>query len=299
MEPAGRVPVLTVVGHTVDVEPDEEAHLFKMSPASAEQVTIQIRSLLERSWEFIAIAYQGRAYLALGYQTWDEYVDDRLGDLRLTVPREERTQAVAALSSAKMSLRAIAKVLGVSPATAYRDLAGAKPNPDDATEDASPIGVRGRDGKRYPKRRKAPTAECALCGETHPAGALDCPWDLFAQGRGPRPGAQDPDDAQPPLPAPPGDDDEPHGQPSGATVVQLVPGLDLCDALTRAVCIVDELAILPDLVEEIEAAWRSTRSIASKSSVKEGVRELIEHLRVQAELIADVVVRLERVAAVG
>lgn len=40
-----------------------------LSPASAEQVTIQIRSMLERAWEFIAIAYQGRAFLALG---WDQ-----------------------------------------------------------------------------------------------------------------------------------------------------------------------------------------------------------------------------------
>ena len=64
------------------------------------------------------------AHLALGYANWDEYVDDRLGDLRLTVPREHRGAAVQSLSRAQMSLRAIAKVLGVSVATAYRDLAG-------------------------------------------------------------------------------------------------------------------------------------------------------------------------------
>ena len=63
---------------------------FEMSPASAEQVTMQIRSMMERAWEYIAIAYQGRAHIALGYASWDEYVDDRLGDLRLTVPREQR-----------------------------------------------------------------------------------------------------------------------------------------------------------------------------------------------------------------
>lgn len=133
--------------------------------------------MLERAWEYIAIAYQGRAYLALGYRTWDEYVDDRLGDLRLTVPREEREQAVAVLSDTNMSLRAIAKVLGVSPATAYRDLAGAKSGPDGEAEGAGPIGVRGRDGKQYPERRKAAEVACALCGETHPAVTQECPWD--------------------------------------------------------------------------------------------------------------------------
>jgi transposase-like protein len=297
MEAAGPVRTLTVVGDAVGVEPDEEAHLFKMSPASAEQVTIQIRSMLERAWEYIAIAYQGRAFLALGYQTWDEYVEDRLSDLRLTVPREERAQAVAALSDANMSLRAIAKVLGVSPATAYRDLAGSKPGPDGAG-DTGPIGVRGRDGKQYPRRKKTAEVECALCGENHPAGTQECPWDLFAQGRGPRPGSQDPDDPPLPLPGPSGGDDLPHEQPSGATVVQLVPATDLGEAVMRAVCIVDELAVLPELVDEIEAAERSPRSVASRISVQQGVRELIEHLRVQAELISDVVVRLEQVAQV-
>lgn len=295
MDPAGRIVPLKVVEDAMEPGPQEEGHLFKLSPASAEQVTIQIRSMLERAWEYIAIAYQGRAYLALGYETWDEYVDDRLAGLRLTVPREERAEAVAALSNAKMSLRAIAKVLGVSPATAYRDLADAKPETDDAAEDALPVGVRGRDGKQYPKRRKAAVVECALCGETHPASMLECPWDLFAQGRGPRPGAgQDPDVAPPSLPSP--SDAEPDEQPSGAMVVQLVPAKAIGDAVTRAVCIVDELAVLPELVDEIEASERSPRSNASNMSVRHGVRELIEHLRVQAELISDLLPRLERIA---
>ncbi len=292
MEPAGPLPTLSVVGDAVGVEPDEEAHLFKMSPASAEQVTTQIRSMLERAWEYIAIAYQGRAYLALGYQTWDEYVEDRLGNLRLTVPREERAQAVAALSDANMSLRAIAKVLGVSPATAYRDLAGAKHEPDNTAGDAGPIGVRGRDGKQYPRRKKTAEVECALCGETHPAGTQECPWDLFAQGRGPRPGSQDPDDAPPPRPAPSSGDDGSREQPYGATVVQLVPGTDLGDAVTRAVCIVDELAVLPELVEEIEVAGVP----AGEDGLIRGVRELIGHLRRQADAIVSLANRLERIA---
>ena len=31
--------------------------------------------MMERAWEYIAIAYQGRAHIALGYASWDEYVD--------------------------------------------------------------------------------------------------------------------------------------------------------------------------------------------------------------------------------
>lgn len=95
------------VAERVDV--DAEAGVFRMSPASAEQVTLQIRSMMERAWEYIAIAYQGRAHIALDYSTWDEYVDDRFSDLRLTVPREERGAVVQSLSRAQMSLRATPK----------------------------------------------------------------------------------------------------------------------------------------------------------------------------------------------
>ncbi len=102
-----------------------------MSPAGAEQVTLQIRSMMERAWEHIAIAYQGRAHIALGYATWDEYVDDRLSDLWLTVPREQRGAVVRSLSKAQMSLRAIAKVLGVDVATVHRALGARDPEEAD------------------------------------------------------------------------------------------------------------------------------------------------------------------------
>src|SRR6478752_4313033 len=124
-----------------------------MSPAGAEHVTLQIRSMMDPAWEYIAVAYQGRAHIALGYATWDEYVDDRLSDLRLTVPREQRGAVVQSLSRAQMSLRAIAKVLGVSVATAYRDLAGGTPEAFPAGGEV-PIAVQGRDGKQYRKREK-------------------------------------------------------------------------------------------------------------------------------------------------
>ena len=157
---------------------------FTMSSASAEQVTLRIRSMMERAWEYIAIAYQGRAHLALGYANWDEYVDDRFGDLRLTVPREQRGAVVQSLSRAQTSLRAIAKVLGVM-ATAYRDAsAGAFEQPPDYTGAA----VQGRDGRQYPKRRR-PTPGCAICDELHEETSDDCPWDQCARGIGSAAGA--------------------------------------------------------------------------------------------------------------
>ena len=92
------------------VDPDADVGFWSMSPASAEQVTVQIRTVLDRAWEFIALAYKGRAFIALGYANWDAYVDARFGDLRIAVPREHRAQVVAELAGVRMSCRAIAKV---------------------------------------------------------------------------------------------------------------------------------------------------------------------------------------------
>jgi len=73
-------------GVAVGLDPEADVGFFTMSPASAEQVIVQIRNVLDRAWEFIALAYKGRAFLALGYPSWDEYLDARFGDLRLAVP---------------------------------------------------------------------------------------------------------------------------------------------------------------------------------------------------------------------
>jgi hypothetical protein len=173
------------------LDPDADVGFWSMSPASAEQVTVQIRTVLDRAWEFIALAYKGRAFIALGYPNWDAYVDARFGDLRIAVPREHRTQVVAELAGVRMSCRAIAKVLGVGVATVHRELARSIPTgpSDPAVGGGSNAGVIGRDGKEYPRTRRTElaAAPCSTCGEHHPEQTGECPWDLFAQGRAPHP----------------------------------------------------------------------------------------------------------------
>jgi hypothetical protein len=132
------------------LDPDTDVGFWSMSPASAEQVTVQIRTVLDRAWEFIALAYKGRAFIALGYPNWDAYVDARFGDLRIAVPREHRAQVVAELAGVRMSCRAIAKVLGVGVATVHRELTRSSPSDASGTanNDARDVVV-GRDGKEY------------------------------------------------------------------------------------------------------------------------------------------------------
>jgi hypothetical protein len=268
---------------------DDEPVIFELSPASAEQVTQQIRAMVERTWEYIAIAYQGRAYTALGYGSWDEYVDDRLGDLRLTVPRAERPHAVAALTNARMSLRAIAKVLGVGLGTIHRDLVARPTEKGSVADDVVPSEVEGRDGKQY-RRRKPAVAACSICGESHPVGSDECPWDLFAQGLGPRPDRKERQQAE----GIPSASDVPSDEVPGEGSIESSVVGTVAEAVTRAVCMVDELDGLPQLIEEIELAGRPRGTIGFESELAARVRELIELLRVQAGAIAELADRLER-----
>lgn len=277
--------------HRGDVDWDDDSDIGELSSAGAEQVTMQIRTMVERAWEYIAIAYQGRAYLALGYRTWDEYVDDRLGDLRLTVPREERAEAVAAMSNARMSVRAIAKVLGVGIGTVHRGLAGKSAAPD--ADDGSTI--QGRDGKTYRRRMKGGAVqECSICGESHPESPDECPWDLFAQGLGPRPGTvlHAVDDAAEHIPPTPGRQhiDAPRdGEPPSVAIPAAVEA-----AVVRALCILDELDDLTQLVDDIESASGAAPLNPDAMALIASATELAERVRLQINALARVRDRLER-----
>ena len=63
---AQTVEIARVYAAVDEVDPDADAGFWSMSPASAEQVTAQIRTVLDRAWEFIALAHKGRAFIALG-----------------------------------------------------------------------------------------------------------------------------------------------------------------------------------------------------------------------------------------
>lgn len=79
-------------------------------------------------------------------------------------------------------------------------------------------------------------------------------------------------------------------QPANMEEVQTAT---IVDSVTRAVCLVDELATLPELVDEIEVVAGVS---AGQAGLAAGIRELIEHLRVQAASIASLADRLERIA---
>ncbi len=89
----------------------------------AQALTQKIRVAADDLWGLVVVAYQARAWTAMGYRTWDVYVSKELGDLRFRLPREDRREIVQSLRDNGLSLRAIAAVTGYDKHTVSRDLA--------------------------------------------------------------------------------------------------------------------------------------------------------------------------------
>ncbi len=63
-----------------------------MTTAEAEAVTAEIRAGLVLVWEKVTVAYQRRAWVALGYDSWDDYCTGEFGASRVRIPRKSATK---------------------------------------------------------------------------------------------------------------------------------------------------------------------------------------------------------------
>lgn len=134
------------MGETVNdpeiIEPD-------LTPSEARSLTDNIRQALHDVWPLFVRAYRGRAWLALGYASWEAYCDTEMAGVRPSIAtREQRREVVGDLRQAGMSTTAIASAVGISPATAWRDVQASSDE-----EAAPPATVQGADGKTYPATR--------------------------------------------------------------------------------------------------------------------------------------------------
>jgi hypothetical protein len=145
------------------------------TPEAARVRAGRIRAGIEDIAAWVAdveAAYAGRDWAALGYGSWDGYIDGEYGEHRVRVPRELRREVVASMRGVGMSTRAIGGVLGVSEGSVRNDLKseGAQKYAPDATAPApAPAPTRGRDGKRYPSRAAKPAARKAAPRKAAPA----------------------------------------------------------------------------------------------------------------------------------
>lgn len=92
-----------------------------LSENDARELTAQIFGHIDAAWEKIKQAYYGRADLALGYASWDDYCIGEFHGAQLRLPRDKRREAVATLTEAGLSQRAIASATGASKNTVIAD----------------------------------------------------------------------------------------------------------------------------------------------------------------------------------
>jgi hypothetical protein len=109
--------------------------------------TDKLNQQVEGAAELMAEAYSKRIWLALGEESWDDFVGKELGEVRVRLERSVRQSLVYQLNAgpAHMSTRAIAPVLGVDQKTVSNDLRQVKRELGVTT----PTPVVGQDGKTY------------------------------------------------------------------------------------------------------------------------------------------------------
>lgn len=126
----------------------------------ARELTDRIRVSWDELAPLVTVAYRRRAWVALGYESWDAYCSAEMDGARLALPVAERRERTAELRDAGMSTRAIGSALGVDPKTVRNDLASggeySPPEQTAANAPESPRTVTGTDGRNYPARPSAP-----------------------------------------------------------------------------------------------------------------------------------------------
>lgn len=98
----------------------EVAHVG-LNENQARELTAKIYGHLDQAWELIKKAYNGRADMALGYASWDEYCKGEFHGSQLRLPLVKRREVVKTLTEAGLSTRAIASATGISRPTVMAD----------------------------------------------------------------------------------------------------------------------------------------------------------------------------------
>jgi hypothetical protein len=92
----------------------QDIEVPRLSEAAARALTDEIRRDLSNLWGKILRAWEGRAWDAMGYTGWQEYVSAEFDTNHLSLPRDERANVVAMLSNAGMSTREIGAATNLS-----------------------------------------------------------------------------------------------------------------------------------------------------------------------------------------
>jgi hypothetical protein len=136
----------------------------KLSAEEAQALTLEIADLLSVAYAKVAPlivrAFRGRAWVAVGCTSWDEYCRENFrGPRMLRFSKAQLTELCADLAGEGMSVRAIGSAFGVGHATAARAVNASGRKPAD---------VIGLDDRRQKRDR-----ELTASRDAHPAGKAE------------------------------------------------------------------------------------------------------------------------------
>lgn len=123
-----------------------------MDADEAREILARVKAAVVDTLDDLTRLWRQRAWLALGYASWDALCDAEFG-VRMALPRDERREAVAELRAEGMSTRAIGSALGVADQTVRADLGRVR---EVTQSDPSPDRVTSLDGRERPATRPTP-----------------------------------------------------------------------------------------------------------------------------------------------
>lgn len=126
------------------------------SEAEAREFTEEIKADYGSLQTKIVTAWKGRIWLALGYESWQDYLDEEFRDVSLRPPRELEEQVIGELRAAGMSTRGIASAVDMAPRTVARRVENSTV-PNGTVDDDS--RVMGLDGKSRPASVAKPESD--------------------------------------------------------------------------------------------------------------------------------------------
>lgn len=124
----------------------------QFSADEARELTDELREDYGSLQVKISTAWRGRIWLALGYESWQDYLDEEFRDVSLRPPKELQQRVISELREAGMSTRGIASATDLSQPTVVRrlsDIGDSNESPENADS------VIGLDGKRYEREQPA------------------------------------------------------------------------------------------------------------------------------------------------
>lgn len=126
--------------------------LEELTPEKAKELTSQLRNSLHDTSQLYINAWRHQVWKTLGYTSWEEYINGEFGDLRVALPKEQRSATVIEMAEAGMPTRAIATTTGISKSSVNREIQKAQQENKLPEE----LAVTGEDGKvRISKKKPA------------------------------------------------------------------------------------------------------------------------------------------------